>query len=303
MPNTLARDLTMLLILAVMWSSSFTVIKVGAELMPPVTFAMLRVGFGALVLYGWLKIRKLSLPTEPRLWWAFFLIGLFGNGLPFVMINWGEQKIASGLAAIIIATMPLAALLLGRIFSDEVLNVRRIIGVSVGFAGVVTLIGPQELLHLGDDAIRQLAVAAAALCYAIAGILVRKLPGAKPEEHGAGVLIASSALLVPAALLTEQPWALTYSAEALAAALYLGVFPTALATILLISVITSRGVTFLSLNNYLIPVLGVLWGFLFLDEPITRAVLVALVLILLGIAIAGTGPTTRSALVAKKVDS
>lgn len=293
MPNTLPRDLIMLLILAVMWSSSFTAIKVGAELLPPTTFAMLRVGTGALVLYGWLKVRRLSLPREPRLWWSFFLIGLFGNCLPFVMINWGEQKIDSGLAAIIIATMPLAALLLGRFFSDEVLNARRMVGVSLGFAGVVWLIGPRELLGLGDDVMRQLAVAAAALCYAIAGILVRKLPGAKPAEHGAGVLIASSAVLVPAALLADQPWALSYDTNALAAAVYLGVFPTALATILLITVITSRGVTFLSLNNYLIPVLGVLWGFLFLDEPITRAVLTALALILMGIAIAGTGPTTR----------
>lgn len=295
MPNTLSRDLSLLLVLAVVWSSSFTVIKVGTELLPPVTFAMLRVGFGALVLYGWLKLRGLNLPREPRLWWAFFLIGLFGNCLPFVMINWGEQQIASGLAAIIIAAMPLAALLLGRIFSDEVLNARRVVGVAVGFAGVVTLIGPDELLHLGDNALRQLAVAAAAVCYAIAGILVRKLPSAKPAEHGAGVLIASSAVLLPAAIFAEQPWALSYSADAVAAAFYLGVLPTALATILLIKVITSRGVTFLALNNYLIPVLGVTWGFLFLDEPITRAVIIALSLILAGIAIAGTGPTTRPA--------
>ncbi|MCK5575099.1 MAG: hypothetical protein KAI28_04760, partial [Sphingomonadales bacterium] len=95
-----------------------------------------------------------------------------------------------GLAAILIAAMPLAALLLGRVFSDEVLNTRRAIGVSLGFAGVVALIGPQELLQLGDQAMRQLAVACAALCYAIAGILVRKLPGARPSQHGAGVLIA-----------------------------------------------------------------------------------------------------------------
>lgn len=301
MPNTLYRDLTMLLILAVMWSSSFTVIKVGAENLPPITFAMMRVGFGALVLYGWLKVRRLNLPKEPRLWLSFFLIGLFGNCIPFVLINWGEQKIASGLAAIIIASMPLAALVLGRIFSDEILNARRLVGVSIGFAGVVTLIGPQELMHLGEDAVRQLAVATAAVCYAIAGILVRKLPGAKPAEHGAGVLIASSAVLIPASLLADQPWTLSYGTTALSAALYLGVFPTALATIFLISVITSRGVTFLSLNNYLIPVLGVLWGFLFLDEPITRAVVIALTMILVGIAIAGTGPTTRSALVAKKI--
>jgi drug/metabolite transporter (DMT)-like permease len=301
LPNTLPRDLIMLLVLALTWSSSFTVIKVGAENLPPATFAMMRVAIGAVVLYGWLKIRGLKLPREPRLWGAFFLIGLFANCLPFIMINWGEQKIASGLAAIIIATMPLAALLLGRIFSDEVLNTRRAIGVSIGFAGVVTLIGPQQLLDLGDHVVRQLAVGGAAVCYAIGGILVRKLPNAKPVQHGAGVLIASSALLIPVSAFADQPWTLTYSTDALLAALYLGVFPTALATILLITVITSRGVTFLALNNYLIPVLGVLWGFMFLDEPITRAVVTALAMILVGIAIAGTGPTTRIMLVSKKL--
>jgi drug/metabolite transporter (DMT)-like permease len=293
--NTLSRDLSLLFILAMIWSSSFTAIKVGMGVLPPTTFAMLRVAIGAVVLYGWLKMRGLSLPRSPRLWGSFFLIGLFGNALPFVMINWGEQKIASGLAAILVAAMPLAALLLGRFFSDEVFNTRRVIGVVTGFAGVVLLIGPQELMHLGEDAVRQLAVAVAvaAVSYAVAGILVRKLPTAKPSEHGAGVLLASSALLIPAALLVDQPWTLTYSVDALAAALYLGLFPTALATILLMMVVASRGVTFLSLNNYLIPVLGVLWGFLFLGEPVTREILMALALILVGIAIAGRGPATR----------
>lgn len=293
MPNTLTRDLSLLFILAMVWSSSFTVIKVGMDVLPPVTFAMLRVCFGAVVLYSWLKLRGLSLPRSPKLWMSFTLIGLFGNALPFALINWGEQKIASGLAAILIAAMPLAALMLGRFFSDEIFNTRRVVGVVTGFAGVVLLIGPQELMHLGEDALRQVAVAVAAISYAVAGILLRKLPTAKPAEHGAGVLIASSALLIPAALLADQPWTLHYSADALAAALYLGVFPTALATILLIIVVSSRGVTFLSLNNYLIPVLGVLWGFLFLGEPVTSEILVALALILIGIAIAGRGPATR----------
>ena len=291
--NSLGRDLAFLFILAMMWSTSFTAIKIGATELPPTTFAALRVGAGALILYAWLKVKGMRLPTHPRLWWSFFLIGLFGNCIPFVLINWGEQKIASGLAAILIAAMPLAALVLGRLFSDELFNTRRALGVALGFAGVVVLIGPQELVGLGDNVLRQLAVAGAALCYAIAGILVRKLPTAKPLEHGTGVLIASIAVLFPAALAADQPWALDYSFPAVAASVYLGLFSTAIATLLLISVIHSRGVTFLSLNNYLIPVLGVTWGFLFLDEAVTPEILTALGLILVGIAIAGVGPATR----------
>ena len=291
--NTLGRDLTFLFILAMLWSTSFTAIKIGAVDLPPTTFAMLRVGTGAVLLYAWLKFRGMSLPREPRLWWSFFLIGLFGNCIPFVLINWGEQQIASGLAAILIASMPLAALVLGRVFSDELFNARRALGVAIGFAGVVVLIGPDALLHLGDNALRQLAVAGAAVCYAIAGILVRKLPTARPAEHGAGVLIASVAVLIPASLMADRPWALDYTLNAVGAALYLGLFSTALATIILMKVIHSRGVTFLSLNNYLIPVLGVTWGFLLLDEPITPEILTALGLILAGIAVAGIGPATR----------
>ena len=290
---TLARDLSLLVVLAVMWSSSFTVIKVGVETIPPVTLALLRVAIGAVILYAWLRLKGFRLPTEPRLWWSFFLIGTIGNAFPFTLINWGEQAIPSGLAVIVIATMPLAALVLGRIFSDEILNVRRLVGVLIGFAGVVVLIGPSELLALGDQALRQLAVATAGVCYAIAGILVRKLPTAKPLEHGTGVLIASVVVLLPAALTAEQPWTVEVNAETVWVSLYLGVFPTAIATILLIIVIASRGVTFLALNNYLIPLMGVLWGYLFLGETVGNDQLIALALIFAGIAVAGIGPATR----------
>ncbi len=289
----IGRDLALLFILATIWSSSFTVIKVGVETIPPITLAMLRVLLGAVVLYVWLKLKGHKLPTAPRVWWSFFLIGVLGNAVPFSLINWGEQRIPSGLAAIVIAAMPLAALVLGRIFSDEVLNARRMVGVLVGFAGVIVLMGPQELLALGDQALRQLAVATAAVCYAIAGILVRKLPTAKPLEHGTGVLIASAAVLIPMSLFFEQPLSVDYTMTSVWAAVYLGVFPTALATVLLIIVIASRGVTFLALNNYLIPLMGVAWGYLFLNEAITAEIIIALAMIFTGIAIASTGPATR----------
>ncbi|MBF0248716.1 MAG: DMT family transporter [Alphaproteobacteria bacterium] len=290
---TLARDMILMLILAVMWSSSFTAIKVGADALPPTTFAMLRVVIAAVVIFAWLKIARRRLTADPRLWLSFLLIGLFGNVIPFILINWGEQEIPSGLAAILIAVMPISALLLGRLMADEILNVRRAVGIFLGFAGVVVLIGPEELLALGDNVMRQLAVAGAAVCYAIAAILVRKLPTAKPTEHGTGVLIASAAVLVALSVAIDRPWILDYDFDALAAAAYLGVFPTALATLFLMIVVASRGVTFLALNNYLIPVLGVAWGYLFLDEPVGGDAAVALVLILAGVALAGGGPGTR----------
>lgn len=292
MPNTLFRDLALLVLLATMWSSSFTAIKVGVETFPPATLAMIRVSIGALVLFLILKAKGLKLPRNVKIWVLFLWIGLFGNAIPFVLINWGEQKIDSGLAAIIIASVPLATLILGRLFSDEILNTRRLLGVLVGFSGVVVLIGPEHFGALDHDILRPLAVFVAAVCYATAAILFRKLPGLNPLEHGAGVLIASACILVPASIIMEYPWTIEFTWQSVAIASYLGLVPTAMATLVLIVVIASRGATFLALNNYLIPFLGVMWGVLFLGEVVSKEATVALLLIVCGIAIAGAGPST-----------
>ncbi|MDH5490326.1 MAG: DMT family transporter [Rhodospirillaceae bacterium] len=288
-----ARELFVLLVLALMWSLSFTVIKVGVEYVPPVTLAALRIIIGAFVLWVWMRLRGGRLHFTARLWWMFFLIGVFGNVLPFILINWGEMRISSGLAATLISLMPLSALLLGSMFSDEILNFRRILGILLGLGGVVVLIGPQELIALGDDVLPQLAVTIGAVCYAIAGILIRKLPPGDRMESGTGILITASIIMIPASLIVDDPWALEYNWSAILSSLYLGIFPTAIATILLIEVIAKRGVTFLSLNNYLIPAMGVLWGVLFLGEETTPSILTGLVVILAGIALAGSGPATK----------
>lgn len=287
------RELFVLFFLALMWSLSFTVIKVGVEHVPPVSLAALRIIIGAVVLWIWMRIQGGRLHFKVKLWWMYFLIGVFGNVLPFILINWGETKISSGLAATLISLMPLSALLLGRIFSDEILNFRRMAGIILGLGGVVVLIGPNELMLLGDDVFPQLAVTIGAVGYAIAGILIRKLPSTNRVENGTGILIAASIIMVPSALFADAPWVIEYNSTAIFSALYLGIFPTALATILLIEVIAKRGVTFLSLNNYLIPAMGVLWGVLFLGEKVTPSTLMGLGVILVGIAIAGSGPATK----------
>ncbi|MBL4691702.1 MAG: EamA family transporter, partial [Magnetovibrio sp.] len=85
MPNSLARDLGLLFVLALIWSSSFTMIKVGVEVVPPATLAMLRVVVGAVLLFGWLKLKGQNLPLDRKVWITFFLIGLFGNAVPFIL--------------------------------------------------------------------------------------------------------------------------------------------------------------------------------------------------------------------------
>ncbi len=281
----------LLILLASLWSSSFAAIKIGVGTIPPLTLAAGRIAVAAAVLYALIALRGQRLPHSARLWTLFFLIGIAGNALPFTLIAWGEERIDSGLAAILMAVMPPATVLLTHVFTrDERLTAPKLIGVAMGFAGVVLLIGPEALRGLGGQAGRQLAVAGGAVCYAVAATIARFVPPSPPAVRSAAVMICASVQMIPLALFVDEPWALSPSPGSLAAIVYLGVFPTALATIIFFQLISARGATFVALNNYLIPVLGVIWGAAFLGERLSLQALGALALILIGIGVTNLRP-------------
>jgi len=281
------RDMLLLLALAGIWSSSFTVIKIGVATIPPLTLTAMRIFLAALILFAYARARGFAVPGTARFWVQAFFVGLFGNTLPFALINWGERTVDSGLAAILMAVMPLATLLLTHLFTeDERLTARKLGGIVVGFLGVVLLVGPNVLEGLGLDAASQIAIAGGALCYAVASTIATHMPKMHPAARGAPVLALAAAQAIPLSLLFEAPWSLSPSPASLLAALYLGLFPTALATFIYFHLIGERGATFIALNNYMIPALGVFWGWLFLGEVVSARALAALALILLGIAVA-----------------
>ena len=287
MPVNSLRHYLLLMAMATIWSSSFAVIKVGLETLPPATLAAGRIVLAALLLYGFMRFRGGRLPPLGPVWGTYFAVGLFGNGLPFLLINWGEQLIDSGLAAILMAVMPLATLILTHFYTtDERMSLPKVLGVLAGFSGVAVLMGADALAGMSGHVLAQVAVAGGAVCYAVATTMARHLPHRPTEERSAAVMLASMVLIVPASLIMDQPWALDPSADSVAACIYLGLFPTALATILYFILISERGATFISFNNYIIPVLGVLWGVLFLDEVLTVRSVLALLLVLSGIFLA-----------------
>ena len=263
-------------------------IKIAVASIPPLTLAAGRVALAAAVFYAFIRFRGMRLPVQGRNWTLYFAVAFFGNGLPFTLIGWGEEHIASGLAAILMAVMPLATLLLAHVFvKDEPMTMGKLIGIVVGFAGVVVLVGPEALKGLGSDVLRQGAVAGGALCYAVATITARLLPESPPTVRAAAVLVWSAVQMVPTALILDAPWLLQPSPGGLASVFYLGLFPTALATIIYFHLISARGASFIAFNNYLVPVFGVMWGTAFLGERVLMQELGALALILGGIAISG----------------
>jgi len=289
-PRAGAAEIVLLLCLATLWSGSFGFIKVAVETVPPLSVAAGRLTLAAIVIVAIARARGLRFPDTPGLWRQFLLLGLFGNALPFALISWGEVAIDSGLAAILMAVMPLATLVLAHLFTeDEQLNPARIAGVALGFGGVVVLMGPAALKGLGGQVLGQVAVAGGAVCYAISTVIAKRLPKMPHLSSSAGTLIAAAALSLPVSLLVDRPWALQPSAASLWSVAILGLFPTALALMVYYALLRRTGATFIALNNYLIPGLGVLWGALFLGELPTPRVFAALGLIMAGIAVTRIG--------------
>lgn len=285
------RSILLLIALGSIWGSSFAIIKVGVETVPPMSLAALRIILGAMVLYGYVRLKGMRLPRSLKFWKQAFVVGLFGNALPFTLIGWGELTIDSGPAAILMAVMPLGTLVLVHLFTaDERLTALKLMGILTGFLGVVVLVGPEAVRGLGGHFMAQLAVAGGALCYAVASTAATHMPAMHPAQRGVPVLVLAAIQMIPLSLWFDQPWTLSPNFASLTAGIYLGLIPTALATIIYFHLITVRGATFVALNNYMVPLIGVIWGWLWLSENVTSRQLIALTLILLGIAITNLRP-------------
>lgn len=263
-------DWASLLVLSVLWGGSFFFVAVAVATLPALTIVALRVALAALVLNLVIMAMGERLPYRAEAWRAFAGMGILNNAIPFCLIVWGQSHIASGLASILIAVTPLFAVIIAHLFTrDERMTPMRIAGVSVGFAGVVIIIGPAVLQGLGVHVWAQIAILGAGLSYAFAGVFGRRFArlGVSPLSASTGQVTASSVLLVPLALWADQPWTLAApSVSVTGAVIGLAVLSTALAYILYFRVLASSGATNILLVTFLIPVSAIMLGVLFLGE-------------------------------------
>ena len=285
----MARNWIFLVLLSVIWGASFMGVKLALEGFGPLTVAAIRIVMGAVLLTVLAGVMGVGLPplANRRLWAHVAGMGLFSNAVPFFLLSWGQLHVSSGFAGITMAVVPLLVLPLAHAFvPGEHLTTRKGVGFVVGFIGVAILIGPGAWASSGAEVEgwARLACVGAAACYAIGSIITRLSPKVDLVSFSAGALIVASLLITPIALWVEGIPTLP-NARAMWAVTYLGVFPTALATILLVRVVHSAGPSFLSIVNYLVPVWSVLFGTLLLSETLPASFLGALSLIMVGLAI------------------
>ncbi|WP_085904401.1 DMT family transporter [Kiloniella majae] len=278
----------LLVMLGAIWGSSFFLIKVTLESITPVTLTAFRLFFAFLVLTSLMFILGKRFPKDFKTWRYYVLIGITGNILPFVLISWGELHITSGLAAILMAVIPLTALLIAHLWTDdEKMSLPKFIGTVIGFGGVVLLVGPEALNGLGDSVLGQLAVAFASFCYGASSVFARKVGLVKldPIVNGSAILLCASLMALPMAFIVEEPMSLEPTLISVGALLMLSIVSTAIAYIILYYLLGAVGASFTALNNYLVPVFGMIWGFLFLSERYEQEAFIALAVILLGIVV------------------
>ncbi|WP_420860765.1 DMT family transporter [Algirhabdus cladophorae] len=280
-----------LITLGIIWGASFMAVDLALTSLGPLSVAAGRLTFGAIALYVLMRSRGARLPPLGRVWIYIIGMGIFTNALPFSLLSWGQQSVPSAFAGVSMAVVPLFTLPLAFLFvPGETLPPRKIIGFIVGFGGMLLLIGIADIqaaLSTGT-LLPKLACVAAAACYAVGSILTRLSPKIPQMSFSAGGLLVGACISFPLALAFEGiPNQITVTAAGALA--FLALFPTALATLLLVQVIQSAGPTFMVQVNYQVPVWSLIFGVTFLSETLPPNFLIAFGLILAGLLISQSG--------------
>lgn len=272
-------DMSQMFLLSAIWGVSFLFIKWAGEVFPPGWVAVGRTGLGALVLWAALKLGKHTLPPL-KLWKPLLLVAFFNNVVPFTFFAWGEQTVSSNIAAILNATTPLFAMLIGLGLRDSQLSGRVVGGVLLGLAGVaLTVFGGVSGGHA--TLFGAFLIAAASLGYAIATTIAKRtLKGLNPVGLATSQLTLASLILLPLALFGPHPAAVT--PVALWSLIFLGLVGSGLAYLIYYGLIARLSPTQLTAVTYLLPIWGLFWGAIF-GEHVTWTAVVGVAVILLGL--------------------
>ena len=225
-------------------------------------------------------------PEDAKLWLRILFLGVIGNSVPFFLISWGEQTTTSQLAGILMAIIPLMVVILAHFFTrDERLNVAKLGGVVLGFAGVIVLVGIDALRGLGAQVLGQALIIAGCVSYSLYGVTARHLPRLAPDLLIGVILFAGFVALLPFWLIVDQPWTLAWDWQGVAAVAWLGLLSTGTGNLLYFLLLRRAGVGFAANNNYLVPLLALVYGYFVLGEQPHLNAIAALVLILAGLAV------------------
>ena len=276
-------------LLALMWGSSYLFIKIGVETLPPLSLVGLRLLVGFAIVLVVVVVTRTPLPRDPRTLGHLAILGAVNIVIPFWLITWAEQHIASGLTGILQSTSPFFTLVLAASFvHDEHVTRGRVAGIAIGFLGIFVL-SAHDLADLGTTAgtqrlLAQLAVVLASLAYAAGNTYARRtLREARPLVLATGQVGWALAIVVVLALLVDGGITLPTVPQAALAVGWLGTIGTGFAYLVFFRLLSGWGPTRASLVSYLLPVVAVVLGVVVLGETVDAAFLAGAALIVAGI--------------------
>lgn len=294
-----ALDWIMLMTLVGMWGSAFYFIEIAIRSITPLTLVAFRIMLSAFLLFAAMRALRLPTPRDARTWWYFLVLSLIGYCVPFFLITWGQKSIDSGMAGILVGFMPLATLLLAhRFVAGEHITIAKGIGFTLGFVGLVVLLAPEAVNQwqgTGAELAGQLACLGGALCYAGNSVVTKRMPTTHALVAAAWTTVIAAVIMLVVVLASGEAPAIGDDAPAILACVWLALGPTAIATLVYFRLIARAGPTFMSLVNYMSPIVAVTIGALLLNEALRANALAGLGLILIGIALATRWDVRRAA--------
>jgi len=271
-------------------------IKLGVASLDPIVLVAGRMAIGAVLIFSVMTLMGQTLSKNKNVWFSYAVTGLLGSTLPFLLITYGEQSVDSALASILMGVAPVATVVLASItLPEERLTKRVLAGVCFSIIGIVILIGPNALSHLGDGFSSQLSIIGATLCYAASTVYIKRFVRRPALEMASGsMLVGTLSIVFVAILMGKNLFDLELTMTSMGVIIYLGLFSTGCANLIYFYLVPRLGATRMSQINFAVPVVGSLIGFAFLDEMVTTNQVIALLVIVLAIYLVLTG--------SKKVD-
>jgi drug/metabolite transporter (DMT)-like permease len=275
------------IILGLIWSSSFLWIKIGVQEIGPMALVAFRMFFGAVTAVAIGMVRKVAWPRDWKTWGIFAILGPTSLAIPIFFISWGEQTIDSAVASILNATVPLFTIVIANfLLHDDKMTIQKVLGLLIGFAGVVVLLTEDLLASAQSSVIGQAAVILASVFYAGSAVFARKLTRhVDGIARGAMPLITSTIFMWAVGPLTEKPFLFPSLPLTWIAILWLGILGSGLAVIMLYYLIHEIGPTRASMVTYLFPVGGVILGVIFLNEHLSWQLVAGTLLIIASLAV------------------
>ena len=287
------RSLILVATLALLWGASFSLIKIAVETVPPLTVAALRAVGGGLLLFALMgrvgtALWRSGIPLR-----TYFAQAIFNCVIPWTFVAWASRTIDSSLATVLNSLSPIFVFLLTwGITRHEAVTARKFYGVVLGLAGVFTIIGVDALSGLGKHTVAEIACVGGSLSYAIAAIIGRRFDKLSPMVPAAGSTLVAALILIPLALVIEQPWEVRPSLPSILSVVGLIVFSTVVAFVIYFKLISTIGSIGTTAQAYLRILVGVGIGVALLGEKLSTSLVVGVILVVAGV-VAMTIPARR----------